>query len=85
MTKKKNLRHFFIHGKKIFARQQLGKFYFRNGCCYVVTKKTLLKKKLITSNSGAVISKGFKISIDTEDDLKKANFIYKKSLNEKKI
>ena len=78
ISKNNNLKHFLPQGKKIFARQQLGKFYFRNGCCYVVNRQTLLKKKLITSNSGAIISKGFNISIDTEEDLKKANFFYRK-------
>ena len=43
IAKNNNLKHFLPQGKK-FARQQLGKFYFRNGCCYVVNRQTLLKK-----------------------------------------
>ena len=40
ISKNNNLKHFLPYGKKIFARQQLGKFYFRNGCCYVVNRQT---------------------------------------------
>lgn len=78
LIKNKKINFFSPHGKKIFARQQLDKVYFRNGSAYIVNRKTLLKKKLITKNTGAVISKNFQISIDTKFDIKLSNYFMKK-------
>ena len=75
---KKNLSFFSNQGHKIKYRQQLKSTYFRNGAAYVLSKKTVLNGKILTSNSGYVISKTKQISIDNLDDLKKVRKILTK-------
>lgn len=67
------LKYFDNKGKKIFCRQQLSNIYYRNGACYIISRRCLLKNSLLTNNSGAVISSGFQISIDNKEDLKLAS------------
>ena len=56
--------------EKIKYRQQLQDLYFRNGNCYALTRKTIIKGKILTKNSGYILSKGEQVSIDNLNDLK---------------
>lgn len=63
------LRLFSDEGKKIIARQQLKPTYYRNGGCYAFTRNCLLDKKSIYGErTGAVITSGPMVSIDTLED-----------------
>ncbi len=78
ISKENKIKYYLKKGSKIFARQQLNTLYYRDGSAYVITRETLLKKKkLITNNTGAVVTKNFKISIDNYFDLKLANIFFK--------
>ena len=60
-------------GKNIIARQQLDTLYHRNGVGYIFSRDCLLGKNSIKGNkTGYLILKSPQISIDTLDDLKKA-------------
>ena len=76
--KNNKLMFFSKMGKKIKYRQQLNKTYFRNGCCYVFSRKTIIQKKILTKNTGFVISKSNQVSIDNMNDLKLVREIIKK-------
>ena len=66
-------------GSEIIARQQLSDLYHRNGVAYSLTRECLLTQKSIKGkNTGALITKGFSISIDTEFDLELARYFAKK-------
>ena len=65
-------------GEKIKYRQQLDNTYYRNGSVYVLTRNTLMNKKILTKNSGYVISNTKQISIDSLEDLKKVREYLKK-------
>ncbi len=78
ITKKNKLNFFSKMGKKIKYRQQLNKIYYRNGGCYVFSRKTILKKKILTKNTGFVISKGDQVSIDNISDLNQVRKIMQK-------
>ena len=69
ITKKNKLNFFSEMGKKIKYRQQLNKIYYRNGGCYVFSRKTILEKKILTKNTSFIISKGDQVSIDNINDL----------------
>ncbi len=77
IIRNKKLSFFSEMGKKIKYRQQLSKTYFRNGACYVFSRKTVLKKRILTKNTGFVISKTDQISIDDINDLNIARKIMK--------
>lgn len=62
-------------GKKIIARQQLEKFYIRNGLFYIFRRKNIINKIIIDSNSGGYIINRVVANIDDLSDLKKAKFI----------
>ena len=67
------IKYFTKTGKKIIYRQQLSKVYHRNSNVYVVRRNLLVNKKtLISNNSGAQVIKSKQISIDTIEDLQKA-------------
>ncbi len=72
IIKKNNLKFFSIHGNKIKYRQQLKDTYFRNGASYVLTRKTIIKRKIITNNSSYILCKAKQVSIDNLEDLRKA-------------
>ena len=78
VTKKNKLKFFFKEGHKIKYRQQLNQTFYRNGACYVFSRKSILKKKIITNNSSYVISKKYQISIDNITDLYKAAKLFSK-------
>ena len=52
-------------GPKIFYRQQLDQVYYRNSNAYVVSKKFLKEKTLLSKNTGSIIVKSKQISIDS--------------------
>ena len=78
VIKNKKLDFFSKMGNKIKYRQQLSKTYFRNGACYVFSRKTILRKRILTKNTGFVISKTDQISIDDMNDLNLVRKIMKK-------
>ena len=70
ILKDNSLNYFDKKGKKIIARQQLKPTYFRNGICYAVRRKTILKdKNLIGKNAKAIILKKKIVNIDSYSDL----------------
>lgn len=77
IIKKDKLNYYSKKGKFIIARQQLNDIYYRNGVAYVIKAKFLKKnKKIIGNNTGAYLVKKEQISIDTIQDLKRANKLY---------
>ena len=77
VMEKGKLKYFTSKGKNIHYRQQLNTTFYRNGCAYVVKRKTLIENKtLLTKNSGCVIVKSPQISIDNKYDLEKARKIF---------
>lgn len=78
--KNNKITFFSKNGAKIFARQQLGQTYIRNGEGYAIKKKFFLKKKNIYSNKvGYILSNEPAISIDTMSDLKYCDELLKKN------
>lgn len=74
-----HLDYFDPAGKQIIARQQLTQLYQRNGVAYVVTRELLSKNETwLTNNCGALIIEEPMVSIDTELDLKFAEFLLRK-------
>jgi CMP-N-acetylneuraminic acid synthetase len=72
----KNKINFFTkNGKNVVARQQLKNTYYRNGAVYVFSRKAVLDEKILPKKSGYIITEGELISIDTKEDLKKAEQI----------
>ena len=67
------LNYYDIDGENIIARQQLSNVYHRNGICYVFTRSCIKNHKNIKGEkTGYLIIKEPSISIDTEEDLLKA-------------
>ena len=58
-------------GLDIIARQQLSPVFHRNGCCYALRREFLMTTDGLYSpqSSQAVISRGERVNIDTEEDL----------------
>lgn len=78
ILKKKNLDFYSNKGKKIIARQQLSKTYYRNGAVYAISRDFLINKnKIIGKNTGYIISKNYMTSIDTMFDVKYSEWIQK--------
>lgn len=68
-----NLFYFSSDAHKIIARQQLSPTFYRNGVCYCFTRECLMvQQAILGKNSGFYLCGGEQISIDTEEDLKKA-------------
>lgn len=68
-----NLFYFSPDAHRIIARQQLSSTFYRNGVCYCFTRDCLMVQQAILGrNSGFHLCDGEQISIDTEDDLQKA-------------
>ena len=56
----------------------MSKVYHRNSNAYVIDSKFLLKKKtLLSKKTGGYIVNSKQISIDTEDDIRMAEKIFK--------
>jgi len=65
-------------GGKIIARQQLSPVYHRNGVAYALTRDCLLEQQsLLGMKTGAVELPSHHISIDTEADIRLAEFMMK--------
>jgi len=63
-------------GKGIIARQQLTPVYHRNGVAYARMRKCLMKQEtFIGSSTSAVVIDEPIVNIDTEQDLKRAQFL----------
>ena len=74
VSRNNRLYYFDKKGKNIIARQQLLNTYIRNGVVYAVTRKCVIKNKnLLGKKSAAYIINSQQISIDTLNDIKKAN------------
>lgn len=79
LDKKNNiLKHYHKKGSKIIARQQLDQKYFRNGICYVIERRTILREKnLLGKKSIPYIMNEKVVNIDTIEDLKLASYYLK--------
>ncbi len=63
-------------GAAIVARQELAPVYHRNGVAYVMTRACLVEQRSIKGKrAGALIIEGEHVSIDTEADLEKVEFV----------
>jgi CMP-N,N'-diacetyllegionaminic acid synthase len=69
---------FLSNGKDFSIRQNIPKFYHRNGICYACKREYLLNTSSIidTNTAGVVISREV-VNIDTIDDLNYANYLHK--------
>tara|TARA_B100000902_G_scaffold399760_1_gene472364 strand:+ start:1752 stop:2477 length:726 start_codon:yes stop_codon:yes gene_type:complete len=67
-------------GSKIVARQELKPLFHRNGSCYAFSRDFLVRADSLFSpnSSRAVISRGVRVNIDTETDLKTAEELLNK-------
>lgn len=75
IIKNNEIKFFSRNGKNIIARQQLKNTYYRNGAVYVFSRKAVLNEKILPKKSGFIIIKEELISIDTKQDLKRAEQI----------
>ena len=68
------MRMFDERGLGIIARQQLDPVFHRNGCCYALRRDFLMSAEGLFSpdSSYAIISRGERVNIDTEEDLARA-------------
>ncbi|MBD1109567.1 acylneuraminate cytidylyltransferase family protein [Pelagibacterales bacterium SAG-MED50] len=66
------LKYFSKNAKKIIARQQLNKTYYRNGVAYIFKKNIVERLQKLPQNTGTYIVNSHQISIDSLEDLKKA-------------
>lgn len=63
-------------GATVIARQQLKPVYHRNGIAYAMTRACLLDQRSIKGRrAGALVVEGEHVSIDTEWDLRLADFL----------
>lgn len=70
------LEYYNPEGRKIVARQQLGRLYHRNGAAYAITRECLVTQKTIKGvRTAAFINPETMISIDTLWDFKLVNFL----------
>ena len=70
------LEYYDSEGRKIVARQQLGRLYHRNGVAYAITRECLVTQKTIKGmRTGAFIIPETMISIDTPWDFKLVDFL----------
>ncbi len=77
-NKKNVLKYYHQKAPKIIARQQLDTKYFRNGICYVIDRKTILKEKNLQGRKSVpYIMREKIVNIDTVEDLKLATIFFK--------
>ena len=73
VTKNNKINFYKKGGSKIYARQQLSNTFYRNGVCYLIKIKALLKyKSLMCPNTGYYLCNDINISIDTYEELEYA-------------
>ena len=66
-------------GSDICARQQLSDTFYRNGVCYLIKIKALLKyRSLMCPNTGYYLCNDINISIDTHEELRCAKKYFNK-------
>ena len=71
----------FYHkeGRQFSIRQKIPDYYFRNGICYALKRRTLIEKgMIIEENCKAVIIDRPVVNIDDQHELEVAEFMYKK-------
>ena len=71
----------FYHklGRQFSIRQKIPHFYFRNGSCYALKRRTLIEKgMIIEENCKAIIIERPVVNIDDQHELEVAEFMYKK-------
>lgn len=80
INKNNQLSYFNKNGKKIIARQQLSKTYYRNGVAYIFKRNIIYKGiEILPPNTGFYIIKDTQVSIDTHLDFKRAEKILSSS------
>lgn len=76
------MRYYDDRGGQIIARQQLDTVYHRNGLAYAISRACLTDQRTIKgARTGALITEGEFISIDTEWDIKLVEFILANQLD----
>ncbi|MHA8097390.1 acylneuraminate cytidylyltransferase family protein [Aquirufa antheringensis] len=71
---------YLSNGNQFSLRQNIPKYYHRNGICYACTREYLLETdSIISSDTVAVVIDREVINIDTYDDLEYANYLFRKS------
>ena len=74
------LQYYASDGKHVKARQQLPPIYQRNGVVYVMSRDCILKHKNIQGERcGALVLRDDFVSIDTEFDIRLAEFLMRES------
>ena len=67
------------HGRQFSIRQKIPDYYFRNGICYAVKRRTLLEKEMIIEeNCKAVVIERPVVNIDDLHELEYAEFLFQK-------
>jgi CMP-N-acetylneuraminic acid synthetase len=71
----------FYHpnGRQFSIRQKIPHYFFRNGICYALKRRTLLEKGLILEENckGVIITRPI-VNIDEKHDLEYAEFLFRK-------
>lgn len=66
-------------GKRIVARQQLGRVYHRNGFAYAITRACLTEQKtLMGARTAGLLIEGPALSIDTEEDIDLCEYLMRR-------
>jgi CMP-N-acetylneuraminic acid synthetase len=71
----------FYHenGRQFSIRQKIPDYYYRNGICYAVKRRTLLEKQsIIEENCKAIIIERPVVNIDDLHELAYAEFLWQK-------
>lgn len=67
-------------GANIIARQQLTPIYHRNGIAYAITRACLVEQRSIFGRkAGALVIEGDHVSIDTEEDIERVEWLLTRS------
>ena len=73
ITREGALNHFLTSKEATVRRQDLGRYYIRNGVCYALTREALLRQaKIFTENTLPLIISRSVSNIDTLEDLSEA-------------
>ena len=81
LNESSELKYYHAEGRNIIARQQLSLKYIRNGAFYIINRDKLLEtKSLMQEKTFGFSTDSPNISIDTEWDLKLAEFYLQNSL-----
>ena len=71
-------------GPSVTYRQTLSHYYYRNGACYILTRKCLLElRAIITENTKAFIIEREIVNIDELPELELAEFLARKEIQKK--